>query len=116
MIVYGDGSEYTSDDGAPEEAPRQNVQIVYHLDPNVGFRDEQSRYGYWGWRKDYGWVAFQTESGFWDYMFESGIMQITLFGRTLPEAEWWALKREAGEKKMERAKAYLQRERAHYAP
>ena len=99
-ILYADGSVFTNLDGPPENAPRQGVQIVYNLDPNVGLREEQTRVGFWGWRDAYGWVAFQTESGFWDYAFESGIRQITLFGRTLPESEWWALRATAVETAM----------------
>lgn len=36
-IYYTDGSEFTSDEGNPWEAPRQHVQVIVQTDPDVGY-------------------------------------------------------------------------------
>lgn len=96
VIVYADGSYFTSDDGAPEEAPVCGVQVVYNADESVGFKIEKSRFGYWGWRDDYGWLGFQTESGYWDYMTQPG-WKLCLFGRTVRDDRWHEIQKRAGE-------------------
>ena len=58
---------------------------------------EVSRFGYWGWRDDYGWVGFQTESGFWDYLMTPGSRVVPIFGRTLRDEEFHRTLKEAAE-------------------
>ena len=36
IIYYGDGSEFTSDDGTPADAPAENIQIIAQNDIEVG--------------------------------------------------------------------------------
>lgn len=97
LIVYADGGRYTSDDGPPESAPTSGVQVVYNEDASVGFKIEKSRFGYWGWRDDYGWLGFQTESGFWEYLLTPGMRKYALFGRTLRDDAWYEIQQIAGE-------------------
>lgn len=97
LIAYADGTHYTDRDGPPESAPTGGVQVVYNVDESVEFTIEQSRFGYWGWRDDYGWVPFQTESGYWEYLFTVGIRKYPIFGRTLCGPAWHEAKKQAGE-------------------
>lgn len=57
-IYYGDGSEFSSDDGDVFDAPRSDVQLIAYLNPNTGKTDLISQsdvYYYepekieWGW-------------------------------------------------------------------
>ena len=36
IIYYGDGSEFTSDDGTPAQAPAENIQVIAQNDGTVG--------------------------------------------------------------------------------
>lgn len=105
LIVYSDGSEFSSDDGAPWEAPVGGVQVVFNEEATVGFRVEQSPHGYWGWDPEQGWVGFRTMSGYWDYLFRTGIMKYVLFGRVLSNADWARTYKDAGERAMGRVKS-----------
>lgn len=57
-IYYGDGTEFSSEDGTAFDAPRTNVQVIAFTNPNTGKTDllSQSDYYYyepecndWGW-------------------------------------------------------------------
>ena len=99
LIVYTDGSTFSSDDGPYWEAPVGGVQVVYNSDEATGFRNEQSPHGYWGWREDFGgWIGFRTLSGYWDYMFQTGQTKYVLFGRVLDDKDWQEIRTLAGEK------------------
>ena len=97
LIVYADGSTYSSDDGPPEDAPTSGVQVVYNANASVGFKVEQSRPGYWGWVNGYGWMGYQTDSGYWDYLMPPGVMKYVLYGRILPDEDWHEIQKKAGE-------------------
>lgn len=100
LIMYADGSVFSSDDGEPWEAPTQGVEMVYNANPSVGFKTEDSPRGFWGWRDDYGWLGFRNDAGFWDYMYQTGFQKYPIFGRTLRDEAWHEIRKLAGEKAM----------------
>lgn len=99
LILYSDGSRFSSFDGEPHEAPRQEVQFIIMEDPDTGTRAEASPIGFWGWR-DGEWNGFEDHMGFWSYMFNSGEPITAVFGRTLKNSLWEALIKEASEIEM----------------
>lgn len=95
VIKYADGSTFSSEDGAPHEAPRWGVMRVYREDERVGVAYEPSPVGYWIWREN--WMGLMTESGLWDYLGNHPEPCVVLMGRTLPEADWEAFIKEEAE-------------------
>lgn len=85
-IYYGDGTVYTSDDGSPWDAPRQNVQVVVSQDDRVGYRFSTTQDFFvfdparGGWRETNQW-------GLFDHLITCR-EPLVLMGRYLPNDEW----------------------------
>jgi len=83
-IYYGDGSTFSSADGAPSDAPSTNVQaIALEADPTIG-RRICSRFDFY-WYEDewHGGDLF----GLFDYL-QRVSPSIVKFGRVLPRLEF----------------------------
>lgn len=93
-VYYGDGSTYSDRDGPPFAAPAANVQVIAIERPNdtgFGLVREKDHYC---WR-DGEWYGTDL-GGLWDYiMSTTGPLKI-LLGRTLRDADYWALVARAG--------------------
>lgn len=89
VIRYADGSQFSSDDGGPEQAPRTGVLRVYHADEATGVSVEMAREGYWVWR-DGRWSGIDTPDGLWDYLWHQPGMCLVLSGRTIRDTDWEA--------------------------
>lgn len=102
LILYADGSRFSSRDGEPWQAPRNGVQFVIVEDPDVGTRAESSPIGHWGWN-DGQWVGYEDMGGYYDYEWfhglasESAPLIVTLTGRMTKSADWEAMIRHASE-------------------
>lgn len=86
VIYYDDGSRFSSECGAPEDAPRLGVQVIVQHDPQ-----EREPYmvihagNYYVWRGTRWHAADQF--GFHDYyFFQNGL--VALAGRTMGDAEF----------------------------
>jgi hypothetical protein len=78
-IWYGDGSTFSSKDGAPSAAPAWDVQVIVQVDPITG-RYNQTGDNYYVWR-DTRWCGVD-EVGFIDYLANEP-PSIVKFGRTI---------------------------------
>lgn len=76
-IFYGDDTEFSSEDGLPEQAPALNVQIIVQADERTG-RYNQSGVDYYVFR-DGRWIGVDI-FGLFDFLMESGLVK---FGRTI---------------------------------
>ena len=86
-IFYGDGSDYTDQDGPPELAPKRNVQTIAVANDLVGRRIERGNDFYI--LTDHGWRGCD-QFGLFDYLIDPGA-KIVLFGRSLATAEYRAI-------------------------
>lgn len=86
IIYYGDGTKYSDDDGAPEVAPKRNVQAINVADKRVGRRVERSD-NFYIYVPDRGTWRGVDQFGLFDYMIEPGY-KIVLYGRTLSNVEY----------------------------
>lgn len=88
IIFYGDGSEFTSTDGPPEEAPGLNVQLIAQADEEVGRVLVTSDPGLYWW-EDGLWCGCNDRMGigFWDYLARPGL-KVTKFGRVLSNSDF----------------------------
>lgn len=77
-VYYDDGSSFTSDDGPPEEAPRDGVQVVAIADIDAGKQLWHSS-DYYCWQ-DGEWVP-RNAAGLHDYLRQPGKEKIVLQGR-----------------------------------
>lgn len=92
LIRYGDGSTFTSEDGKPWEAPREDVQRIYYRDERVDVAVAGSNPGRWGWKVDRNgengrWFGFNDLTAFDEYL-RTCPHPIPLFGRILHDHEW----------------------------
>jgi hypothetical protein len=86
LILYHDGSTFSSEDGGPEEAPRTGVMDVYYCSEETGVSVEHSNDGIWIWR-DGLWMGTDN-FGWHDYLFNQPGWLVMLFGRTLRDVDW----------------------------
>ena len=87
-IYYGDGSAFSSSEGAPERAPLVNVQaIAQAADPAIG-RRICSRFDFY-WYEGGEWHGGDL-FGLFDYMTRISPC-IVKFGRVLPRLEFEAI-------------------------
>lgn len=86
VIHYGDGSRYTDEDGAPELAPKRNVQAIAVADERLGRRIERSN-DFYVYVPDRGIWRGVEQFGLYDYLVDNGF-KIVLFGRTLTDEEY----------------------------
>ena len=89
LILYADGSRFSSLDGEAHEAPRMGVMQTFYMDHATGVSVEPSLIGHWIWRSNR-WFGCDDHMGFWDYMFNHPEPCVCLFGRTLHNEEWEA--------------------------
>lgn len=87
-IWYGDGSTFTDEDGAPELAPKTNVQCVTIECPEHGqvVCKADDFYIYDVYDGEGCWQGVDY-FGMWDYLSRPGT-KIVLFGRTLGNEEY----------------------------
>lgn len=81
-IYYGDGSTFSSDDGAPHEAPALNVQAIAEKDERVG-RTVLTRFDFYVRKKD-GWYGVDM-FGMLDHFMSEGLLKC---GRTISTGEY----------------------------
>jgi hypothetical protein len=88
-IYYGDGSTYSDRDGSPFHAPATNVQAIANKANNDrGFLVAHSKDAfYW---EGAGWNACD-QMGLWDYLLEYRGPKAVLFGRSIRDAEFFAV-------------------------
>jgi len=107
-IYYGDGSVFTSDDGLPYAAPRQDVQVIvqgkdgsYEI---VHGKDE------FYWEPSTGGWHGTDQFGAFDHLIRSK-RQCLLFGRMMADSEWRTLfariKEELGPRSGSYSREYL---------
>ena len=85
LILYDDESTFSNLDGAPYEAPRTGVQMVFRRDERAGVAVEDSPHGYWVW--DGVWLGVDP-AGFWDHLFHHPTPPLVIFGRYVRDEEW----------------------------
>ena len=89
-VWYGDGSTYTGD---PFLAPPANVQVVIHRADNKQGYDVNWGKDCYYWKDDR-WVACD-DWGLRDYMMMHIGPKAVLFGRSLRDEDFWAIKEKA---------------------
>jgi len=88
IIWYSNGMSFSSDDGPPENAPRDDVQIVVVPSDQVGkllWHDSD----YYCWQ-DNQWICHDKE-GLRQYLNLPGKEKIRLCGFWIPDAQFYAL-------------------------
>lgn len=97
-IYYGDGTVFSSKDGSPWDAPRQNVQVIVQSDERVGWRWISGKDYFFFDEKRGGW----RETDEWHDPLISTLYPVVLFGRWMADQEWASLfarvKSELGDK------------------
>lgn len=98
-IAYGDGWEFTSEDGGPEDVPGRGVQIIAQVHPEHGrqlviSRPDYGWGGYYWWTED-GWYGGDM-IGMLDYLMEPGF-KVVKFGRSVPDLQFREVLRRANE-------------------
>lgn len=86
-IHYSDGASFSSEDGAPHEAPKVDVQIIQQGEDLLFYHD------YYLWRTDLGlWVPANGTEGLVDHLtaFAKHIDAVVM-GRYMDRASWTAL-------------------------
>lgn len=89
IIVYGDYTTYTSEDGSHWDAPATNVQVILITDPDHRWEPLYGGAGYYIW-VDGGWRMADDAFALHDYLCLPGPRKV-LFGRTLSRKEWRTL-------------------------
>jgi len=87
-IYYADGSTYSDQDGAPEDAPARDVQVVVISDRNHGWMT-QALTDYYVWDDRGGGLRWWGVDlfGLYDYLIEPGY-KCVLFGRTIAKQDF----------------------------
>lgn len=89
-IYYADGSVYQGD---PYAAPALGVLVIVERDPDSGRRlVAEKDYFVWDGKNARWWAV--DEMGMHDYLIQPGPRRV-LFGRTVPNEEWYAVCRRA---------------------
>lgn len=120
LIYYQDGSTFSSDDGPPEKAPKDYVQVIMQDEP---FRDRRdiisgagTNYQYYCWHGDR-WII-HDDSGLEQYNALFGDKAIVLRGFYIEDERFWAIHEKAvdhpgwkrKETRLVRASAWAERE------
>jgi hypothetical protein len=89
-IYYGDGSTFSSDDGTPYDAPKQDVQVIAITSPTTGVEFEQGQdyFVYESERVTSGFTGTDI-FGMFDHLLRSK-QQCVFFGRHMLNEEFWA--------------------------
>ena len=84
--VYTSDGVFTSDDGSPWDAPRQDVQVIVQQDDAAGYRLIHSK-DYFYWEEDRGgWNGGDTFAMF-DHLLRAK-HPCVIFGRMLSDEAW----------------------------
>jgi hypothetical protein len=89
IIYYDDGRSFTSDDGPPEQAPKDGVQVVALKDIAVG-KILWHGYDYYCWHKEGCWIP-HTETGMKFYLSKADEPGIVINGYWIPPQRWTAI-------------------------
>lgn len=91
IIHYADGNSFTDQDGAPEDAPRNDVLCIAAYSADHG-RMIWHGTDYYIWETQWGgeWVSVDRE-GLSDYLDRPGREKIRLRGRHIPPGAFWAI-------------------------
>lgn len=82
-VYYEDESSFSSDDGAPHEAPRRGVLVVANEDAEVG-KVLHHRGDFYIWNHGH-WLP-ADRYGLDDYLLEPGAEKVVLWGRMTTRA------------------------------
>lgn len=97
LIYYAGGSTYSNEDGPPEKAPRDYVQVIMQDSPFINGRDIISgagtTYQYFCWHGDR-WII-HDDSGLRQYNELFGDKAIVLNGFYIADENFWAIHQEA---------------------
>ena len=93
IVYYGDGSTYSDQDGPPELAPANNVQVIAIEDGDCGKVLLNTKDYYW-WTGET-WLAGDI-FGLFDYLLQPGWKRV-LFGRSIDNREYQRLLARASE-------------------
>lgn len=91
LIVYGDRSTYSSEDGPAWDAPATNVQVILVSDPDHVWEPLYGGAGYYIWTEDE-WRMADDAFALHDYLCQPGPRKV-IFGRSLSRGEWQELLR-----------------------
>jgi hypothetical protein len=93
LIYYADGSSYSSEDGPPEQAPRDYCEVIMQDEPSRDRRDIISgagtTYQYFCWHGDR-WII-HDDSGLRQYNQLFGDKAIVLNGFYIPDEQFWEI-------------------------
>ena len=95
IIFYDDGSSFTNEDGLPESAPKDGVQIIGTRDIGVGVRWRQNT-DHYCWQ-DGTWIGHSKEvlHHYKRRCLERNIEPLTLNGYELPDNEYYKIVNQA---------------------
>lgn len=82
-LYYGDGSEFSDQDGTPEAAPSLNVQAIAQVVEGAFERHTVSAYDYY-WFEHGEWFGGDL-FGLWDFLQRSGAVK---FGRAVSRQQF----------------------------
>lgn len=86
VIFYGDGSEFSSADGSPWDAPRQDVQIIASSHPMNGYNLVHGQ-DYFYYEEDRGGFAGCDQFSLYDHLIRAKY-PCPLFGRMMSDIDW----------------------------
>ncbi len=105
-IYYSDGSAF---EGAVEDAPTRDVQVIVSPCQNTGWTTEHSQ-NYYVWRDDLSKWQGADAFGLWDYLARPGWKKV-VFGYMVSEQEFNAIFRRAKADRDERKAGFRATER-----
>ena len=111
-VYYANGNTYSNQDGAPENAPARDVQVIVMKDGDHGWRT-QTEHDYYVWDERSNWLRWWgvDQFGLYDYLIEPGFKKV-LFGRTISSQEYNEIIKRANEDKdFPRKTSYANKER-----
>jgi hypothetical protein len=115
VVFYDDGSTFSSDDGGPEDAPKDGVLVVVVSDIATG-RTMWHSADYYCWHKEGEWVP-HNQRGLDRYLSLDDEPGIYLAGYSVPNATWQKIYRQAlDDDRMPPKTAWRSDEPDNYAP
>jgi hypothetical protein len=115
MIFYDTGESFSSDDGGPQDAPKDGVIVVVLADPMTG-RSMWHSADFYCWHKENEWVP-HNQRGLDRYLSMEDEPGIYIAGYAVPNARWQEIYRQAlDDPRMPFKTAWSQFEPDSYAP
>lgn len=115
IIFYDDGQTFASDDGGPEDAPKDGV-IVVAVSDNMTGRTLWHSADYYCWHKEGEWVP-HNQVGLDRYLSKEDEPGIYVNGYAVPQAIWQRIYVQAlADPRMEVKSAWSPFEASSYAP